>query len=219
MENFRINAKDEVEKKEIINLLESIGCKLFSEGYREDGLRLWIVVFDDGDICLDDGDYVNYKQITIRELRDLVVLKRNDRADANVGEGDCLYDLYLTKSNDLYLYHCGKNKWILSNISGDKDYCKLLKPIEPKMSILDTGRHTQPEELPELKLDNVNHPAHYTGHPSGIECIEITRHHDFAIGNAIKYLWRAGLKDSDNEVQDLEKAAWYIQDKISQLSK
>lgn len=101
-------------------------------------------------------------------------------------------------------------------------------------------RHTQPEELPfvdslndqyaeieqvrqqtdslpEFKHDFVNHPKHYCDHPSGIECIEITRHHDFAIGNAIKYLWRAGLKDSDNEIQDLKKAVWYIQDKISQL--
>ena len=69
----------------------------------------------------------------------------------------------------------------------------------------------------EVELDNVNQPGHYISHPSGIECIEITRHHDFAIGNAIKYLWRAGLKDSNNEVQDLEKAAWYIQDKIKQL--
>ena len=71
--------------------------------------------------------------------------------------------------------------------------------------------------LPEFKHDFVNHPKHYCDHPSGIECIEITRHHDFAIGNAIKYLWRAGLKDSDNEIQDLKKAVWYIQDKIAQL--
>lgn len=77
-------------------------------------------------------------------------------------------------------------------------------------------RHTQPEELPFID-DEVNHPGHYTTHPSGIECITITRHHDFAIGNAIKYLWRAGLKDSDNEIQDLEKAVWYINDKIEQL--
>lgn len=73
-------------------------------------------------------------------------------------------------------------------------------------------------EIEKVRQDsNVNNPKHYTSHPSGIECIEITRHHDFAIGNAIKYLWRAGLKDSDNEIQDLEKAAWYIQDKIKQL--
>lgn len=75
----------------------------------------------------------------------------------------------------------------------------------------------QTDSLPEFKHDFVNHPKHYCDHPSGIECIEITRHHDFAIGNAIKYLWRAGLKDSNNEIQDLKKAVWYIQDKIAQL--
>lgn len=60
--------------------------------------------------------------------------------------------------------------------------------------------------------DPVSHPPHYTGHPSGIECIEVTRHMGFNLGNAIKYLWRADLKD--NAIQDLEKAAWYIQDEI-----
>lgn len=61
-------------------------------------------------------------------------------------------------------------------------------------------------------MDNVNHPTHYTSHPSGIECIQITEHYNFCIGNAIKYLWRAGLKgDSlENEVEDCKKAIWYI---------
>jgi len=58
----------------------------------------------------------------------------------------------------------------------------------------------------------VNHPNHYCAHPSGIECIEVTRHYNFNVGNAIKYLWRAGLKD--DAVQDLEKAIWYINDEI-----
>lgn len=71
--------------------------------------------------------------------------------------------------------------------------------------------------------DNVNHPEHYTSHPSGIECIEITRHYPFSIGNAIKYLWRAGLKkdaslsDNQKEIEDLKKAIWYINDRIKQL--
>ena len=71
--------------------------------------------------------------------------------------------------------------------------------------------------------DNVNHPSHYTSHPSGVECIEITRHYCFAIGNAIKYLWRAGLKkdasleDKEKEIEDLNKAIWYINDRIKQL--
>jgi hypothetical protein len=63
--------------------------------------------------------------------------------------------------------------------------------------------------------DPVNHPSHYTSHPSGIECIQIVRHMGFNIGNAIKYLWRAGLKG--NPVQDLEKAIFYIEDEIARL--
>lgn len=65
--------------------------------------------------------------------------------------------------------------------------------------------------------DPVNHPSHYNRHPSGIECIEVTRHYNFNIGNAIKYLWRAGLKDADTHVQDLHKAIWYITDEITRL--
>lgn len=52
---------------------------------------------------------------------------------------------------------------------------------------------------------------------SGIECIEITRHMSFNIGNAIKYMWRNGKKDGQPAVQDLEKAIWYIQDEIDRL--
>lgn len=65
--------------------------------------------------------------------------------------------------------------------------------------------------------DPVSHPSHYTSDPSGIECITITRHRNFNIGNAIKYLWRAGLKSSDTTIQDLKKAIWYIQDEIKRL--
>lgn len=45
--------------------------------------------------------------------------------------------------------------------------------------------------------DTVNHPKHYNDHPSGVECIDIVEHYNFNLGNAIKYIWRAGLK-SDN---------------------
>lgn len=60
--------------------------------------------------------------------------------------------------------------------------------------------------------DPVNHPKHYTAHPSGIECIQITEHMGFCLGNAIKYIWRADLKD--NTIEDLEKAIWYIEREI-----
>jgi hypothetical protein len=66
--------------------------------------------------------------------------------------------------------------------------------------------------------DPVNHPPHYTEHPSGIECIQVTEHLSFCVGNAIKYLWRADLKH-DDAIEDLKKAAWYINREIERRKK
>lgn len=57
--------------------------------------------------------------------------------------------------------------------------------------------------------DAVNHPSHYTSHPSGIEAIEITSKFPFALGNAIKYLMRSRYKV--NRIEDLKKAKWYLE--------
>jgi hypothetical protein len=65
--------------------------------------------------------------------------------------------------------------------------------------------------------DMVNHPSHYTSDPSGVECIDIVRHRNYNIGNAIKYLWRAGLKNEDKQIEDLKKAIFYINDEINRL--
>lgn len=64
--------------------------------------------------------------------------------------------------------------------------------------------------------DVVNHPPHYTAHPSGIECIQIVEHMGFNLGNAIKYVWRADLKH--DAIEDLRKAAWYIEREIERRS-
>ena len=60
--------------------------------------------------------------------------------------------------------------------------------------------------------DPINHPAHYTSHPSGVECITVAEHMSFNLGNAMKYLWRADEKGS--AIEDLQKAAWYINREI-----
>lgn len=60
--------------------------------------------------------------------------------------------------------------------------------------------------------DMINHPSHYTSHPSGVECITITRHQSFNIGNAMKYIWRADAKGAP--IEDLKKAIWYLNDEI-----
>ena len=63
--------------------------------------------------------------------------------------------------------------------------------------------------------DPVNHPKHYTNHPSGVEAIEITEHFNFNKGNAIKYIWRSA--DKGKEVEDLRKARWYIDREIARI--
>jgi len=65
--------------------------------------------------------------------------------------------------------------------------------------------------------DMVNHPVHYTSHPSGVETIEITEHMGFCLGNAIKYIMRSELKGKQTE--DLKKAVWYINREISRLER
>jgi len=64
--------------------------------------------------------------------------------------------------------------------------------------------------------DPVNNPEHYTQHPSGIECITITEHMIFNLGNAIKYIWRSEYKG--NKIEDLKKAIFYLNREIKRCS-
>lgn len=64
--------------------------------------------------------------------------------------------------------------------------------------------------------DKIN-PSHYKSHPSGVECIQVTEHMNFNIGNAIKYLWRHGQKRKSSALEDLQKAEWYIKREIKRL--
>ena len=74
------------------------------------------------------------------------------------------------------------------------------------------------------EIDNVNHPPHYTTRNINceqcgkyIECIDVTRHLNFNLGNAIKYIWRTDFKAKP--IEDLKKAAWYINDEIKRREK
>lgn len=78
----------------------------------------------------------------------------------------------------------------------------------------------------EQKADSVNHPAHYTWLKDlcGIEVIDITRHMNFCCGNALKYILRAGhkkdaiLTDTEKQIEDLNKAIWYLKDEIKRIT-
>lgn len=74
------------------------------------------------------------------------------------------------------------------------------------------GRRAHKTTRPDY-VDNVAHPKHYCEHPSGIECIQITEHMGFNLGNAVKYIWRCDLKK--DAIEDLKKAKWYIEREIS----
>lgn len=76
---------------------------------------------------------------------------------------------------------------------------------------------TNTTDIPGAKKETVNHPPHYKGHPSGIECIEIVEHMNFCLGNAVKYIWRADLKN--DAIEDLKKAMWYVQREIERREK
>jgi hypothetical protein len=67
--------------------------------------------------------------------------------------------------------------------------------------------------------EQVNHPAHYNRHPAGVECIDVVEHLTFNVGNAIKYLWRAGLKPGTDAVTDLRKAIWYLERECARLAR
>jgi len=58
------------------------------------------------------------------------------------------------------------------------------------------------------EFDVVERPKHYNSHESGLEAIDLCEHLSFNMGNATKYIWRAGMKN--DEVEDLKKALWYV---------
>lgn len=65
------------------------------------------------------------------------------------------------------------------------------------------------------KPDMVNSPPHYRNSPSGVECIQVTEHMNFCVGNAVKYLWRCG--DKGDALEDLKKARWYVDREIARV--
>lgn len=79
----------------------------------------------------------------------------------------------------------------------------------------ETAEQTAARTAPRTR-ETVDHPPHYNSHPSGVECITVTEHMNFNLGNAVKYIWRVGLK-SDDPVTDLKKARWYIDREIARL--
>lgn len=97
---------------------------------------------------------------------------------------------------------------------------------EDKESVTKVRRELLKPNFKNMTNDNVNHPSHYTWlkDKCGIEVIDITRHMNFDLGNAIKYILRAGKKclnknERASKIEDLQKAIWYINDEIERFTK
>jgi hypothetical protein len=91
-----------------------------------------------------------------------------------------------------------------------------ITPVEPRLEDnTEVVEPPRPEDAKEARVGDPINPPHYRSHPSGIECIEITRHMNFNVGNAIKYLWR--YMDKGDPIENLKKAQWYIDDEIRRL--
>ena len=73
----------------------------------------------------------------------------------------------------------------------------------------------------KTKMEMVNHPQHYGGENNTYEAIKVIEawNLDFCLGNAVKYISRAGKKDASKELEDLNKAVWYLNRRIKQISK
>lgn len=95
----------------------------------------------------------------------------------------------------------------------NRDTCEHLVPTGLRCNLCADAQGNERKTM----SDPVNHPKHYTAHPSGVECIQITEHMGFCLGNAVKYIWRADLKA--NAIEDLKKARWYIDREIERRAR
>jgi len=83
---------------------------------------------------------------------------------------------------------------------------------------LEDGAIVVKERAQAANSDSVSHPPYYAdGWSNGAEVIELTEHLSFCAGNVVKYVCRAGRKDPDKYVEDLEKARWYLDREIERL--
>lgn len=140
MDNYKIKVKDEAESKEAQELFFELGCEWRDSKKDIVNLDATYIYADDGVLTFGFNDF-NFRgsdneELTLPQLRDLVVLKRNDVKDANVEDGTG-FPLYLSSTNELYVNDC---EWKLSKKNGDLDYiCKLKLIHRPQDPALISG--------------------------------------------------------------------------------
>ena len=123
----------------------------------------------------------------------------------------CFYselDVKIHPCNDCADY----DKWVNRNIYIREAAKPLSEAVKEWVDCKDDDDDNEVDKFFKRMKDVVSQPPHYTAHPSGIECIQVTEHMGFNLGNAIKYIWRCDLKQ--DAIEDLKKAKWYIEREI-----
>jgi hypothetical protein len=141
-------------------------------------------------------------EYTVSDIVDFINSRYPNKISHTYTNSDGTFDIFI---KDFDFYNSKEFRMLVGDIYSE--YCQdALTGINFLASI--------PLGVEQSSNSKVDHPSHYTQHPSGVECISITEHMNFCVGNAIKYLWRNGLKDQESDIEDLEKAKWYIEREI-----
>lgn len=215
---IKVRIKNMVESSKVQGFLLSNG---FERPYNNfvliDG---WLCVDGNSILCVGmsqaGSELDEYEEISIEQLHDMVVLKRNDPKDATHYRGDGK-EYFQTCDKERY-YHFQDDCWVLSTWM-NYQLLPQLKPIQNNdLPFIDSEESLNDKVVSaeaarqEMKADNVNNPSHYN--KGGIECIEAIKasmtHEAFCgylKGNVQKYMWRYEVKGG---VESLQKAQWYL---------
>lgn len=148
------------------------------------------------------------------------LLNAKDPIGVLIGEFDLQLDCCGCPHNDKCHGHCDDAfiEYLEQNIEVNESDLKTVE-IKEKANTKETLQETLDEVKEPVENDNINHPSHYTdGNIEVMDFIE-DKQLNFARGNVIKYVSRAGKKDPNKELEDLKKAMWYLNREIERLSK
>lgn len=128
--------------------------------------------------------------------------------------------LIWTGATDRCKFCCYTRERCLGKSCFDSIKMWLNTPCANEPDNLPADKHVDLQQVAdEVTHDNVNHPYHYNhGKIEVIDFIE-DQHLGFHLGNAVKYISRAGRKDADKTIEDLRKAVWYINRQIERLER
>lgn len=148
-------------------------------------------------------------------------------ADRIVPPNGMQYEQLTYEPTSWYLFIADDEYWLypveeIERISTTPDSRVVVYPVGQPYSIYDKYKYKYELEDNIIKIvensDSVSHPPHYAnGWSNGAEVIDLTEHLSFCAGNVVKYVCRAGLKDPDKHIEDLEKARWYLNREIARV--